>query len=644
MNILDTKISTFKSTTATEVINDPEYTIGLFLTRIQDGTYKEEIEKLRNGDTELKRFLPTIAFHGIFDNFRQKKDFNEASGIIILDIDNVEIDELEEIKEEIIDTYESVLACFISPSGDGIKILYYIQPELITAENYRQIGKQVVEDFEIYGNVDYLSVTDCVIMTYDPNIKINSEAVPAFIHIKDIVIKTGKLEALDDSKTLWTDAEDFFDTVLDNNIAEKTNNNFHYIQVAMLDLAKFGFYHPAEDLSFVVDYSEIVFGQSTKNQKRFLEVAQIAMDYPQIQYPYRLTSQVGNEEDDEYIDYTEYQNQESPKDDSKNQEITKETKKEPEEDFDGFIKIDGFFERIYEVIKEGDRVGAEISLKNFADIFRFRGTGICTITGIPGHGKTEFVDACTIDLARLYGQDTIIAGFEQTPEEHVIKLMRKMIGKDITNETYFEDETNMKEMKKAYNFITSHFHFIDTNKTGGNINLILQKAAKRIQELKNSGRDPRYIILDPFNMLSIKGKFSGHEKIEEILRRLSHFSKQMNVMVLLVAHPFKMRKNEKTDNYEVPDFYSVKGSSAFFEMSYHGLVVYREGYTSEDGVLVRVLKVKQNNLGNTMEEAYFKYDRQAGRYIPIDEEGNEQSGDQWDFDWLHNDKLYINKN
>jgi len=135
-------------------------------------------------------------------------------------------------------------------------------------------------------------------------------------------------------------------------------------------------------------------------------------------------------------------------------------------------------------------------------------------------------------------------------------------------------------------------------------------------------------------MLTMKGKFTGHEKIEAILRHIIHFSNQIGVMVILVAHPTKMKKDEKTGDYDMPDFYSVKGSSAFFEMSYHGLVVYRTGYEPGDPVKVKVLKVKQNNLGVTEKAAQFIYERTSGRYIPIDNEGNELEGDQRHKDWL----------
>ena len=133
----------------------------------------------------------------------------------------------------------------------------------------------------------------------------------------------------------------------------------------------------------------------------------------------------------------------------------------------------------------------------------------------------------------------------------------------------------MPQLYQAYDFITSKIKHVDADKTGGDVLKILDVAAKQIHESRENGGDPKYLVIDPFNMLSIKSKSDGHQRIEEILRRLTNFSHQMKVMVILVAHPFKMRKDDKTGLYEIPDFYSVKGSSAFFEMSYHGLVVYR---------------------------------------------------------------------
>lgn len=620
MSILDTRVSLFKTTKNTQVLGD--ISIGKALDFIKDGKFRDKIEKLRSGDKGIKTQLPTIAMHGVFSQERKKDQFIEASGLIILDIDDVEVDKIEEIKEEIMEYNDHVLAAMVSPSGNGIKVLYYVSPEIVTANNYRQIGKMLVQDFMVYGNVDYLSTTDCLIMTYDPNIQINKyvEPVPMLIPTEAEAV-VSDLEPRDESKNLWDDAQEFFEVVLFDNIREKTNNNFHFIQVSVLDLKKFGFEHPKDDLSFVIDLAEDCFKRSSDNKTRFLEVVELAKSYSQTQWAYKSEREFDDfEELPNYADMYMGQNEEDV--------ITTENDSDDVLE-DGLIDYSSLFDRVVEVIKEGDRVGFETSHKAFADVFRFKGSGILTVTGIPGHGKTEYVDSCILDLARLHGHESIICGFEQTPEEHIIKLARKLIGTDVTCKTWF-NEKNMPKLTQAFDFITSKVKHIDANKVGGNVIEILDIAAQQVATSRANGGDPKYLVIDPFNMLSIKGKFSGHEKIEEILRRLTSFSHQMNVMVILVAHPFKMRKDEKTGEYEVPDFYSVKGSSAFFEMSYHGLVVYR----SPGGVMIRVLKVKQNNLGRAGAEVFFDYDKGPGRYIPKCEEGNELGGDHREKDWL----------
>jgi KaiC/GvpD/RAD55 family RecA-like ATPase len=634
MEILKTRISVFKNTRETEVLKGA-HTIGSELEKFRSGEYKETILKIRAGDGELKKTLPTIAFHGTFKNYRKATEFVEASGIIILDIDDIDSDyDLEEIKADIMDSCNHILSVMVSPSGNGLKVLYYVNQDLITADNYRQVGKQLVSDFSEYGKVDYLSVTDCLISTYDPLILINEDAEAAYIYIKESIVTTrGSLEDRDKNKRLWEDAEEFFETVLAEDIESKTTSNFHYIQVAVFDLAKYGFKHPASDLKFVIDYAEQAFKYSKDNSKRFEECVGIAEGQFQLSWPYNTTKNFDEEEEEDLPDYSEYSVKPKSQPNVKKDRLEDhEEKIEEGEDRDGLIDYSNIYDRVLEVAKEGDRVGNEISLKNFAEIFRFKGTGILTVTGIPGHGKTEFVDQCILDLARLHGEETIIAGFEQAPEEHLIKLTKKLIGTNVTCPSYLN--TNLSTFAEANKFLVHFIKHIDTTSSGGNIIRILEIAAKRIQASREAGGSPKYVVIDPFNMLSIKVKVSGHEKIEEILRRITQFSHQMGVLVILVAHPFKMKKDEKTNKYEVPDFYSVKGSSAFFEMSYHGLVVYRTGYLEADPVMVKVLKVKQSNLGTTNGEAYFAYDRNSGRYYPKDENSNEMQGDHRAKDWL----------
>ena len=623
MSILNTKVSWFKSTKQTDV--QPSFPISSFIDLIKGNKYKEKIDKVRAGDKSIKTQLPTVAFHGMFEYSRKASNFIEASGLIILDIDDVDVDKLEDMKQEIMDSSDSVFAVMVSPSGNGIKVLYYVEPDTITKDNYKAIGKEVVSNFADYGKVDFLSITDCLIMTHDSNILINEDAEPDNIHIKEVEVKSVELEPRDSSKNLWEDAESFFEVVLDQQIIQRVTSNFHYIQVSILELAKFGFKHPATDLEFVVHYSESHFKVSKDNKQRFIEATELAKTYQQTRWAYdtRVIEQESVE-----IDYSSFQDDEVGMTLYDNEEIGSD-EEILEEDETGVVDYSKLYKSVVETILEGNRVGREISLSNFADVMRLRGTGILTITGIPGHGKTEFVDQILVDLARMYNESSLIVGFEQSPEEHIIKLARKMIGSNITCDTWWH-EKNEIAFKENYGFITKKIQHIDVMKTGGKIESILIKSAEWIQQQRRLGEDPKYVVIDPFNMLSTTGKVSGYEKAEEILRQLTHFSHQMGVLVILVAHPFKMKKDEKTGEYEIPDFYSVKGSSAFFEMSYHGLTIYR----TNGMVLVRVLKVKQNNMGDAGADVWFMYDKNSGRYIPCDEEGGELAGDHRDKNWL----------
>lgn len=618
--ILDTKVSYFNNTVNTEVKG--QITIKKALDIIKNGKLKDKIDKLRAGNKEIKINLPTVAFHGIFEFNRKKEYFIESSGIVILDIDNIK-GEIEKVKHDIMDCSDHILAVMISPSGNSLKVLYYVNPLCINAKSYRSVGIKLVEDLKVYGKIDYLSVTDCLIMTYDPKILINENCEPDFIYTKDIiVIDKVEFKKVDKTKELWTDVEDFFKTVLCKEIEKKTSNNYHFIQVAVLDLAKFGFYHPEHDLSFVVEYSENCFKQSTKNKQRFISVAALAIKYPQTEWAYKIKNSYDSE-DDFYEDYSEYQNIKD--------------KKDIEEDL-GIVDYSKLYNKVIENIKEGNRVGFETSHILFADKFRFKGTGILVVTGIPTMGKTEVVDSWIIDLARLYEHQTIVAGFEQSIQEHIVKLVRRFLGLDITANNWMNVK-NQPIFNEAYKFVTKYIKHIDTDMVGGNISSLLEIATKYIKKSRDLGNNPKYLVLDPFNLLSLKYRGSGHEKIEEMLRRITHFSHKMKVMCIVVAHPLKMTKDEKTGQYKVPDLYSVKGSSAFFDMAYSGIVIHRraDGY-----VLVKILKVKQNNLGEIGAEILFMYDKSSGRYVPVDENCNEMEGDHHKKDWLETHKKKFN--
>ena len=143
MSILETKVSFFKTTKNVEVLGN--FPISKALDFIREGKFKDQINKVRAGDKSVKTQLPTVAMHGVFSNERKKDQFVEASGLIILDIDDVDVEKLEEIKEEIMtdsDNEEDM-----ESDGEGGAIVYrqsgarYYTAAQVRAYEERQINR-----------------------------------------------------------------------------------------------------------------------------------------------------------------------------------------------------------------------------------------------------------------------------------------------------------------------------------------------------------------------------------------------------------------------------------------------------------------------------------------------------------------------
>lgn len=88
------------------------------LQRIKEGKSLSTIEKLRSGDKDQKKKLPIVLWSGVFTE-RKDGALHDHSGLIVIDFDHVNTEELKPT----ISTDEFVLACWISPSGDGLKAI-----------------------------------------------------------------------------------------------------------------------------------------------------------------------------------------------------------------------------------------------------------------------------------------------------------------------------------------------------------------------------------------------------------------------------------------------------------------------------------------------------------------------------------------
>jgi len=114
--------------------------LNLILGRIKDGATKDLVKKIRlekrkQERNELKKQLPAICFSGKF-NKRSDDSIVEHSGIICLDFDGY-VNQKELLQEkETLSKSKYVYSVFISPSGNGLKVLVRIPPDPSNHVNY----------------------------------------------------------------------------------------------------------------------------------------------------------------------------------------------------------------------------------------------------------------------------------------------------------------------------------------------------------------------------------------------------------------------------------------------------------------------------------------------------------------------------
>lgn len=151
------------------------YDITIFdaLERIKHGKSKDLVLELRKcKDKEdrdkKKRMLPSVLFAGNFST-RDIKGLQKASGFAILDFDNVPQEYKIELQEN-----PFIFACWISPSGNGIKALVKI-PVVKNDTEYKEYYNALLAIFE-KANIDKSTkdISRVCFESYDPEIYINT--------------------------------------------------------------------------------------------------------------------------------------------------------------------------------------------------------------------------------------------------------------------------------------------------------------------------------------------------------------------------------------------------------------------------------------------------------------------------------------
>ena len=284
---------------------------------------------------------------------------------------------------------------------------------------------------------------------------------------------------------------------------------------------------------------------------------------------------------------------------------------------EGVLNVNDFDVDIDTLYENGLQRGATIGHKTFDNLFSFASSQLTVITGIPTHGKSNFLEHISLRLSAQHGWKFGVFSPEHYPLQlHFSVLAEKLIGKSFRKITRY-DRMTKNELNIAKNFISEHYHWIRPDGDVYTIDAILETAKGLIRR-----HGIKALIIDPYN--KIDANIGGQNEtnfINKFLTKLTIFKQKYDIHIFLVAHPRKMQKKDN-GMYEVPSLYDVAGSANFYNQVDNGITVYRD--FGNDLTNIYVQKIKLRHIGE-LGEAQFKYNIQNGRYSEIGEKLDDKS-------------------
>jgi len=277
---------------------------------------------------------------------------------------------------------------------------------------------------------------------------------------------------------------------------------------------------------------------------------------------------------------------------------------------EGIHTMEDMYEDVKNYYENGYPKGYESHIPVLDEYITFAGGQITMITGVPGSGKSEFLDYIMTKLTMHHQWHWGVCSFENQPSAfHVTKLQEKVTGKSFAFRKNDSHRLNKDEFDYSIGVIDQYFSFININKVDVTVDGIIDKARELVHRKGIKG-----LIIDPWNYIEHKVPPNQTETqyISESLTKFKAFALLSNIHIFIVAHPTKIAKSKDTGEYEVPTLYNISGSAHFFNKTDNGICMWRSFKKNE--VTCYIQKVRYSWLGK-VGNVSFTYNVDTRQYI-----------------------------
>jgi twinkle protein len=279
---------------------------------------------------------------------------------------------------------------------------------------------------------------------------------------------------------------------------------------------------------------------------------------------------------------------------------------------DGTYNYTGLFKRVLTHHQRGGPpLGASTGWKPLDELYRVNMGQWTVVTGMPGSGKSEFLDALMVNLAENDDWDFAIYSPENFPvEQHVEKLLEKRVRKPFREGP--TPRMTEQEAKDGMFWLFERFYWLKPGDLNATPQSLIEMATERARQGKKLG-----VVLDPWNTLDHERRgMSETDYVSLVLTDVVTLARTHQAHVWMVVHPAKLNR-DRDGKRPIPTPYDLAGSAHWFNKADNILCVHRDKASNSQDVDIHVQKIRFKHTGQ-VGVATLKYDKVVGRYFAYD--------------------------
>lgn len=252
------------------------------------------------------------------------------------------------------------------------------------------------------------------------------------------------------------------------------------------------------------------------------------------------------------------------------------------------------------------------------EVFRLNSLGgLVIVTGVPGTGKTDFLNCLTMSLLRERKSHVCYCSFE-TPDKcrHAGDLTRVWAGPtDLST-------LSRQEVMPFSDFIASHITHIRMRRDRPTPSAVIRKA----ESVLAMHPTMEFLVIDPYLYLSLTlgRNITQTDAIKDMLTEIQDWAHGHHVWVFLVAHPRMLHKEDGGEEFEEVTYYTISGSANWANVADFIFSLKRVSKAHCDYTKMSVLKVRDQKLCHPGDVFYKRQD--CGRYDECASESEAISG------------------